>query len=221
MSPVQIAATTTTDGRDEFPSTEAYPIKSICYFCGSASDVRPSYIQSGADLVNAMKARSERVGTKMSLVYGGGDWGMMGSTARMGLEAGLEVIGVVPEFMRTTAGETHGETEWVESMAERKARMCQLSDCFVALPGGLGTMDELTEMLTWNQLGLISKPVGLLNVDGFYDGWVEWVDRATEDGLIKQVFRDYMFVEKDAERLLNKMASFVPSPDAAKFKTKA
>lgn len=165
--------------------------------------------------------RSEQLGTRMTLVYGGGDWGMMGSTAKHGLQSGLSVIGVVPEFMRATAGETHGTTEWVQTMAERKTRMCQLSDCFIALPGGFGTMDELTEMLTWNQLGLISKPIGLLNVDGFYDGWVQWVDRAVEDGLVKSVFRDYMVVERDAGRLLAKLAAFEPSPEAAKFKTKA
>lgn len=82
-------------------------------------------------------------------------------------------------------------------------------------------MDELTEMLTWNQLGHISKPCGILNIDGFYDGWLAWVERAVEEGLVKAVFRGYLFVETDAGRLIDAMAGFKPSPEAAKFRTKA
>lgn len=92
----------------------------------------------------------------------------------------------------------------------------------MALPGGLGTLDELTEMMTWNQLGLHSKPIGILNIDGFYDGWIQWLDQATAEGLIKSVFRDqYTFIDTDAQRLLSRMTAFRATPELAKFITRA
>lgn len=124
--------------------SEAYPLKSICLFCSSATGLKPSYTDAGSgtpgtdgvlmaacslvheELTRALSDRSRLLGTPMTFVYGGGDWGLMGMTARMALAADLRVIGVVPEFMRTTAGETHGHTEWVQTMAERKNRMAQL-----------------------------------------------------------------------------------------------
>lgn len=167
------------------------------------------------DLAVAMKSRG------IDLVYGGGNWGLMGTTAAASVEQGLAITEVLPTFMKDSAGRHYGEVIWVETMAERKKKMADISDCFIGLPGGFGTIDELTEMLTWNQLGLQAKPIGLLNINGFWDHWVKWVERAVNDGMIKGLFADCMYVDDDPGRLLDKMASFTPNPEAAKFYTKA
>jgi len=153
----------------------------ICVFCASTPGLRPSYAEGARALAAAI------VDGGHSLVYGGGNVGLMGVVADAVLAAGGEVVGVIPHtLMAREIGHT-GVTRLhvVDSMHERKALMADLSDAFVALPGGVGTFEELFEAITWTQLGLHRKPCGLLNVDGFYDGLLQFLDHAWAEGFIK------------------------------------
>ncbi|MCC7387536.1 MAG: TIGR00730 family Rossman fold protein [Phycisphaerales bacterium] len=157
--------------------------KAICVFCGSAAGNRPEYIQTARETGAALAARG------IALVYGGGGRGMMGAVADGALEAGGQVIGVIPSWMVEKEAAHKGVHRMieVETMLERKGRMAELSDAFLVLPGGLGTLDELFEMATWAQLHLHGriKPIGVLNSGGFYDHLRRWVERAVADGFIR------------------------------------
>jgi hypothetical protein len=180
----------------------------VCVFCGGNPGARPSYAAAAQRLGDALAARG------LVLVYGGASTGLMGTIADAALARGGEVVGVLPEFMVAREVAHRGLTEMVlvGSMHERKAEMGARSDAFVALPGGFGTMDELFEVLTWSQLGLHQKPVALLDVDGYYDALVAFLDHATREGLIRPEYRAMLFVDSDVERLLDRLASY-PLPE--------
>jgi len=156
---------------------------SIGVFCGSASGNRPEYVVAAREVGAALADRG------ITLVYGGGGKGMMGAVADGALEAGGEVIGVIPSWMMEKEAAHPGVQQMIQvsTMLERKARMAELSDAFLVLPGGLGTLDELFEMATWSQLRLHGrpKPCGMYNVAGYFDHLVAWIDVAVRDGFIR------------------------------------
>lgn len=174
-------------------------------FCGSADQLDRSFYDS-ARVMGELLAKNG-----ITLVYGGGRTGMMGAVAKGALDNGGEVIGVVPhglespQLVFTAAEITH--LELVENIQIRKARMNELSEGFIALPGGFGTMDELFEVLTWSQIGLHRKPVGLLNVNGYYDDLINWIQRSYEDHFIYQEHLDLFVVDLTPEGLLEKLTS--------------
>jgi uncharacterized protein (TIGR00730 family) len=146
-------------------------------------------------------------GRGLGLVYGGGHVGLMGILADAVLTAGGRVVGVIPQDLvdRELAHTGLSELIVVDTMHQRKAIMAERSDAFVALPGGYGTLDETFEILTWAQLGLHDKPVGLLNVSGFFDGLLAWIDRAVREDFVKPKNRELLTVDDDAERLLGRL----------------
>jgi uncharacterized protein (TIGR00730 family) len=150
----------------------------------------------------------------IGIVYGGASVGVMGELANAGLAAGGEVIGVLPRFMtaREIAHVDLTELHIVDSMHERKALMAELSDAFVALPGGLGTMEETFEVLSWSQLGLHRKPVGLLDVDGYFQPLVRFLDHARDEGFLAPEHRALVIVERDIAVLIDRFRSFQPPP---------
>jgi len=168
-------------------------ISSVCVFCGANAGNRPIYRQTAIALGQALAAR------KLQLVYGGGSVGLMGVLAQTALAHGCAVTGVIPKSLlgRELAGELIGEAVIVETMHERKAIMARHSDAFITMPGGLGTLDELLEMLTWGQLGIQAKPVGVLNIAGYFDPLLQMLDRAVAEGFIRPHHRQ-LLVSADA-----------------------
>jgi uncharacterized protein (TIGR00730 family) len=150
----------------------------------------------------------------LTLVYGGGKVGLMGVVANAALAAGGKVVGVIPGFLAAKELAHTGLSALyvVDSMHDRKARMAELADAFVAMPGGFGTLEEFCEVLTWAQLGLHAKPHGLLNVDGFYDALLALFDRAVADGFLGQSFRDLILEGRDPALLLDLLAAYRPRP---------
>lgn len=173
----------------------------LCVFCGSSSGFEPVY-RNAATEVGLLLAR-EQIG----LVYGGGSVGLMGAVADAVLSGSGHVVGVIPEFLATRELLHTGVTDLrvTKDMHERKAMMAQLADGFIALPGGLGTFEELFEVLTWSQLGLHQKPIGLLNVAGYFDPLIAMVDRAITDGFCKEMHRDLFVVESQPAALMDRM----------------
>jgi uncharacterized protein (TIGR00730 family) len=155
-------------------------MKTICVYCGSSDKIRPAYLEAAYRLGAALAERSH------TLVYGAGRTGLMGRVADGALDHGGTVIGVIPHHFYTPTLAHMGLTqiEVVENMHIRKARMAELSDGFIALPGGFGTFEELFEIVTWAQIGLHSKPVGLLNVQGYFNPLLEMVEHARHEGFI-------------------------------------
>ena len=183
-------------------------LKRICVFCGS---------QSGRDARYATAARA--VGTLLAergigVVFGGGHVGMMGALADAALGAGGEVVGVIPEGLmrRELAYEELTELIVTSSMHERKQRMADLSDGFMALPGGFGTFEEFCEIVTWAQLGVHRKPCGLLNVGGYYDRMLSMFDHARDEGFLQPMHRNLVLDEADPAALLAKMQAWLPPP---------
>lgn len=176
-------------------------VSAICVFCGSATGARTIYAQSAREFGHRLAASG------LTLVYGGGRVGLMGEVANGTLAAGGRAVGVIPRALvdREIAHEGLTELHVVESMHERKALMAQLSDAFVALPGGLGTLDELFEIWTWFQLGIHAKPIGLLNVGGFYDPLLEAVAAATREGFVRATHASTLVVSDNPEQLLQHM----------------
>jgi uncharacterized protein (TIGR00730 family) len=148
----------------------------------------------------------------LALVYGGGSVGLMGEVARTALDHGCTVVGIIPEHLMTKElmGYPIGELIVVSTMHERKAKMAAMSDAFVALPGGYGTLDELFEAITWDQIGLQSKPIGLLNVGGYFDLLIQYVDRCVDEGFIRPPHRQLFLVDDDPARLLARLAAHQP-----------
>lgn len=181
-------------------------MKSVCVFCGSNPGARPSYGAAAQSLGEALAARG------LSLVYGGAHVGMMGTVADTVLRGGGSVLGVIPAFLAAKEIAHPGLTELrvVASMHERKALMAERADAFVALPGGFGTLDELFEILTWAQVGLHQKPCGLLNVDGFFDGLITYLDHAVKEQLLKAEHRDMLLIETTPEALLQRLVDYRP-----------
>jgi len=156
-------------------------MKRICVFCGSSPGIRPAYAAVATQLAGSLAAHG------LTIVYGGGNLGLMGILADAALQAGGQVIGVIPRALASKERAHHGLTELrvVGSMHERKALMAELSDGFIAMPGGYGTFEEFCEILTWTQLGLQQKPCGLLNVEGFYDHLLNLFDHAVAEQFVK------------------------------------
>src|SRR5262245_34538398 len=180
----------------------------ICIFCGSSTGTRSIY----ADAAHAMGQALLRRG--IGLVYGGGNVGLMGTVADVLMQGGGEVIGVIPEAL-VTRELAHGDITQlivVHSMHERKAKMAELSDAFIAMPGGYGTFEEFCEIITWAQLGLHRKPCALLNVDGYYDPLLMLFDRAVAEGFLRPTNRRLVIEETDPDRLLQALASYSPPP---------
>jgi uncharacterized protein (TIGR00730 family) len=184
----------------------SYSFHSLGVFCGSADHLDPVYY----DAARAMgKLLAEK---KITLVYGAGRTGMMGALAQGCLQNGGEIVGVVPRGLESpqlvyTTGLTR--LELVEDIQVRKARMNELSDAFIALPGGFGTMDELFEVLTWSQIGRHRKPSALLNVNGYYDDLIKWIQRAYKDHFIYAEHLSLFVVDSTPEGLLEKLAAFI------------
>jgi uncharacterized protein (TIGR00730 family) len=185
-------------------------MKSIAVFCASARGVKDLYFDA------AKKAGGTLASEGVGVIFGGSKLGLMGAVADGALENGGEVIGVLPTFMRKKELEHKGLTEliFVESMHERKLKMHDLSDGVIALPGGFGTFEELFEMLTWAQLGLHTKPIGILNVAGYYDKLLEMFEHMTEAGLLRQSCKDMVIVAEEMPELLTKMRRYKAPPSA-------
>ena len=178
-------------------------MRRLCVFCGSSTGTRAVY----ADAARSMGALLARRG--IGLVYGGGNVGLMGVIADAVMASGGEVIGVIPQSLASREIAHAGITELrvVDSMHARKAMMAELSDGFIAMPGGVGTFEEFFEVVTWTQLGLHRKPCGLLNVDGFYTPLALFIDQAVTEGFIKAVHRAAIVVDDNPERLLDTLSS--------------
>lgn len=188
------------------------PLRRIAVYCGSNTGVRAGYSEAAARLGRVLGESG------LGLVYGGGSVGLMGVVADAALAAGAPVIGVIPRALVARELGHMGLTEMrvVETMHERKAVMAELADAFVALPGGLGTLDELFEAMTWAQLGLHQKPIGLLEVDGFFEPLVVFLERAVAEGFVRAEHRAALTVATEPERLLERFAAYRP-PSVGKW----
>jgi hypothetical protein len=173
-------------------------VKRLAVYCGSAAGIRPEFADATRAAAQAMVSRG------IDLVYGGGRLGLMGLIADSVLAAGGRVYGVIPTALVNLEVAHNGVTELytVETMHERKAKMTDLADAFLALPGGIGTLDELFEAWSWNALGYHAKPLCLLNVDGFWDRMIEFIDQATESGFLSVERRGQLLVAETPEQAL-------------------
>lgn len=180
--------------------------RSICVFCGSRSGDDPRYAAAAADFGRLLAARGRR------LVYGGGGVGLMGEVATAAVDAGGEVVGVIPRFLarEEIASSVVPDMRYVEDMHSRKAAMAELSDAFVALPGGFGTLEELFEAVTWGQLRIHAKPIGILNVAGYFDALLAFLDRCFDDGFIKRAYRSLYIVADEPGELLDRLDAVPP-----------
>ena len=184
----------------------------IVVFCGSSPGRRPAYVEAARDLGRLLATRG------IGIVYGGASIGLMGALADAALAAGGEVIGVIPQrlFPAEIPHAGLSQLRIVETMHERKALMAELSDAVIALPGGTGTLDELFEMFTWSQLGLHRQPIGLLDVEGYWQPLVAMMDHMVQERFISAAHRDTLLVARDAEALLAGLQSVAP-PDGGKW----
>ncbi len=188
-------------------------MKRICVFCGSSSGTRPIYRSAAQALGRTLAEQG------LELVYGGGNVGLMGTVADACLAAGGQVIGVIPQALmgKEVAGRhlEHRQLtrlEVVDSMHTRKARMAELADGFIALPGGFGTFEEFCEIITWGQLGFHTKPCGLLNVAGYYDALLGLFDHAVEEGFLRQENRQLVLTAQEPDALLAAMGRYQAEP---------
>ena len=188
----------------------------LCIYCGSSPGSREDYAIAARTTGEALARRG------IALVYGGGNVGMMGRIADAVLDAGGEVVGVIPHHLadKELAHERATQMIRVNSMHERKQTMADLSDGFIALPGGIGTLEELFETMTWLQLGLHRKPIGLLNVAGFFDAMLAFLDHMVAERFLKAEHRDLLIVSDDIHDLIDKMSAF-EAPDAEKWLDRA
>ncbi|KAL6207019.1 hypothetical protein ACLB2K_024264 [Fragaria x ananassa] len=180
--------------------------KRICVFCGSSLGKKSSYQDAAIEL------GEELVSKDIDLVYGGGSIGLMGLISQAVHDGGRHVLGVIPKTLmpKELTGETVGEVKEVRDMHSRKAEMAKHSDAFIALPGGYGTLEELLEVIAWAQLGIHDKPVGLLNVDGYYDSLLLFIDMAVGEGFISPDARHIIVSAPTAKELVKKMEEYVP-----------
>lgn len=187
-------------------------MKSICVYCGSSPGRNPAYARAAQNLGRELALRGIR------LVYGGASVGIMGTVADAVLEHGGQVVGVIPESLKRkeVAHLRLTELHVTSSMHERKMMMADLSDGFIALPGGIGTLEEISEIWTWAQLGLHRKAFGLLNVEGYYDPLIAFLDHTVTEGFVKQPHRSMLLVDENPVDLLDSLALYVP-PDVEKW----
>ena len=184
----------------------------LCVFCGSSAGNQPYYLEAAQQLGTTLAKAG------ITLVYGGAQVGLMGAVADAALAAGGQVIGVIPQHLveRELAHTGLTELRQVSSMHERKAMMADLSDGFIALPGGVGTFEELFEVWTWAQLGHHQKPCALFNAGGYYDKLIDFLDHAMTEGFMKQAYREMLIVAPDVESLMAKVKAYEP-PKVAKW----
>lgn len=182
------------------------PPTRVCVYCGSSPGADPAFIAAAHSLGRAL------VSLKFDLVYGGAGIGVMGAVADAVMGAGGAAYGVIPESLarKEVAHASLTELHVTSSMHERKLLMADLSDAFIAMPGGLGTLEELFEIWTWAQLGFHQKPIAVLNVKGYFDGLIEFLDRSVTAGFVKPAHRDMLIVETDSVRLLEKFNAYTP-----------
>jgi len=187
-------------------------MNSVCVYCGSADHVHPDYLLAARRMGETLARRG------LTLVYGGGRTGLMGALADGILESGGQVVGVIVESMNTPALAHPGVTrmEVTPLIHQRKARMYELADAYVALPGGYGTLDELFETLTWAQIGVHAKPVGLLNVSGYFDPLLAMLDRAEKEGFLFPEHRQSLLCASEPGALLDAMNDHQPPVEAIK-----
>jgi hypothetical protein len=183
-------------------------MKRVCVFCGSSPGRSPEHLEAARTVGRTLAKRG------LGVVYGGGSVGLMGAVADAALAAGGEVVGVIPRALQLRELAHGGLTTLlvVSSMHERKARMAELADAFMALPGGLGTLEEFAEVLTWAQLGLHARPCGLLNVGGYYEPLIAFFDRAVAQGFVRPEHRKLMVVAKEMDELLERFDAWKPPP---------
>lgn len=179
-------------------------IEKICVYCGSSPGRKPAFTLAAQQLARAMHARG------IGLVYGGAAVGVMGVLANAVLEAGGVAIGVIPRSLavKEVAHDNLTELHVVASMHERKAMMAELADGFIALPGGWGTLEEIFEILTWAQLGFHEKPCGLLNVEGYYDGLIDFLENAIEQQFVREVCRPMLMKADEPSALLDQFIEY-------------
>lgn len=187
-------------------------IKRLCVYCGSSLGRRPEYVRAARALADIM------VKNGIDLVYGGASVGVMGEIADAVLKNGGKVTGVIPKglFVKEVAHTGISELLEVGSMHERKATMAELSDAFIALPGGLGTIEEFFEIWTWAQLGMHRKPCGLLNAGRYYDKLIDFINHAVSEQFIKDKYRSMVFVEEQPDILIQKLESY-EAPETEKW----
>ncbi|XP_028790067.1 cytokinin riboside 5'-monophosphate phosphoribohydrolase LOG8-like [Neltuma alba] len=181
-------------------------LKRVCVFCGSRPGNRNIFSDAALHLATHLVER------RMDLVYGGSSTGLMGVVSRTAHQGGCSVVGIIPAALvpAEISGHAAGQVLVVSSMHERKAEMARRADCFIALPGGYGTMEEMLEIITWSQLGIHNKPVGILNVDGYYDCLLALFDKGVEEGFIKPAARNIVISATTPEELLRKMEEYTP-----------
>lgn len=181
-------------------------MRSVCVFCGSSSGLDPAYVEA-ANRLGRLLAEEH-----ITLVYGGACVGLMGAVADAVLAAGGKAIGVLPDFLRRKelAHPRLTELHIVTSMHERKARMAALAEAFIALPGGMGTLEEFCEIITWAQLGLHEKACGLLNIQGYYNPLLRFVERMADEGFLKEKHKGLVLSAETPEELLAAMRAFEP-----------
>jgi uncharacterized protein (TIGR00730 family) len=182
-------------------------VERICVFCGASPGARPEYAVAAEELARLLAADG------LGVVYGGGGVGLMGRLADASLEAGGEITGVIPRALvdKEIGHRDVADMRVVESMHERKALMAELADAFVALPGGLGTLEELFEVYTWSQLGLHRKACGLLDVEGYYTGIAAFLDHAVSERFLRSEHRELLIVEREPAAMLERLRSFRPA----------
>ena len=182
-------------------------MRRLCVYCGSSAGFDPVYKSTAIELGTFLAAQ------KISLVYGGGNVGLMGALADAALAAGGEVIGIIPHHLIAMEVGHRQLTSLiaVDSMHARKHQMAELSDGFIALAGGIGTAEELLEVLTWLQLGIHAKPVGLLNINGYFDHLLAFLSHMEESGFLKREHREMLIVDQSPGRLLDRLRDFVPA----------
>ena len=183
-------------------------MKSVCVYCGSSFGATPRYADAARDLAKVLVERN------IALVYGGGNVGRMGEIADEVLRLGGQVTGVIPTALLQREVGHRGLTQLhvVDNMHERKAMMAELADGFIAMPGGIGTLEELFEVMTWSQLGFHDKPIGVLNVEGYYDTLLAFIQHSADQGFLKTQHASLLMVESDASTLLHRFDTFEAQP---------
>ncbi|CAL9206622.1 unnamed protein product [Musa hybrid cultivar] len=194
--------------------SSASRFRRVCVFCGSSPGKKASYQLAATQLGHELVQRN------IDLVYGGGSVGLMGLVSQAVHDGGRHVLGVIPRTLmpREITGEPVGEVRAVSGMHQRKAEMARQADAFIALPGGYGTLEELLEVITWAQLGIHDKPVGLLNVDGYYNSLLSFVDKAVDEGFVAPAARHIIISAHTAHELLSKLEDYVPMHEGAAAK---
>ncbi|CAN1144063.1 Cytokinin riboside 5'-monophosphate phosphoribohydrolase LOG7 [Linum perenne] len=194
---------------EEVINTTPSRFSRICVFCGSSSGKKSTYQDA------AVQLGQELVERRIDLVYGGGSVGLMGLVSQAVHDGGRHVLGVIPRTLmpREITGESVGEVRAVSDMHQRKAEMARQADAFIALPGGYGTLEELLEVITWAQLGIHRKPVGLLNVDGYYNSLLSFIDKAVDEGFISPTARRIIVSAPTAKELVRQLEEYEPEYD--------